>query len=68
MNFAVALATKDVRLAVELGKELGVPLELGPVVEAAFTRFCESGHASDDQMAFMRSFLRRSGVDVPEPE
>ena len=60
------LAAKDIRLGVELGKELGVPLELSPLVDGTFTRFCDEGHEQEDQLEIMREFMRQSGVDVPK--
>ena len=48
VHSAADLAVKDVHLGVELGAELGVPLELGPFVEDIFTRFCAEGHGQED--------------------
>ena len=63
---AADLAVKDVHLAVELGKELGVPLEVGPLVEDIFARFCDEGHGQEDQLEIMREFMERSGVNIPK--
>lgn len=64
MGFATALAAKDVHLAVELGKEVGVPIEVGPLVEAAIRRFRDAGHAQDDILAIVRDFIQRAGVTL----
>ena len=66
VNSAADLAVKDVQLAVELGRELDIPLELGPLVEDVFRRFCDAGRGQEDQLEIMRDFMERSGVDVPE--
>ena len=42
VNSAADLAVKDVHLAVELGRELDIPIELGPLVEDIFRRFCDA--------------------------
>jgi 3-hydroxyisobutyrate dehydrogenase-like beta-hydroxyacid dehydrogenase len=64
LGFATALAAKDVHLAVELGKEVGVPIEVGPLVEAAIARFRDAGHGQDDILAIVRDFIQRSGVQL----
>jgi 3-hydroxyisobutyrate dehydrogenase len=37
-SFTLDLVTKDLGLAVDLGRELGVPLELGALVEQLYRR------------------------------
>ena len=66
VNSAADLAVKDVHLAVELGRELDIPMELGPLVEDIFRRFCDAGRGQEDQLEIMRDFMERSGVDVPK--
>ncbi len=66
VNSAADLAVKDVHLAVELGRELDIPIELGPLVEDIFRRFCNAGRGQEDQLEIMRDFMRRSGVEVPK--
>ena len=63
MYSAADLAVKDMHLGVELGEELGVPLELSPLVEEIITRFCDSGHGQEDINMIIHDFLRRSGID-----
>jgi len=64
LGFATALAAKDIGLAVELGKEVGVPAEVGPLVETIVTRFRDAGHGQDDLLALVRDFVQRSGVTM----
>ena len=66
MYFATDLAAKDMNLVVELGKEIGVPLELSPLVEAVITRFRDGGHGQEDITEIIRDFMQRSGVDMPK--
>ncbi len=64
LGFATALAAKDLGLAVELGKEVEVPAEVGPMVEAIVSRFRDAGHGQDDLLALVRDFIQRSGVNM----
>ncbi len=64
MYSATDLAVKDMHLGVELGRELGVPIELGPLVEEVITRFRDSGHGQADINEIIRDYLQRSGVDT----
>ena len=66
VNSAADIAVKDVCLAVELGRELDIPIELGPLVEDIFRRFCDQGRGQEDQLEIMRDFMGKSGVDVLE--
>ena len=66
VNSAADLAVKDMHLAVELGRELHIPIKLGPLVEDIFRRFCDAGRGQEDQLEIMRDFMERSGVDVPK--
>ena len=66
MCSAIDIAVKDMHLGVVLGKELGVPLELGPLVEATITRFRDGSHGQEDLMEIMRTFMQRSGVNMPK--
>ena len=64
MYSATDLAVKDMHLGVELGQELGVPLELSPLVEDIITRFRDGGRGQADINEIIHDFLQRSGVDI----
>ena len=63
LHFVTDGAVKDMRLCVELGRNLGVPLEAGPLVETLITRFRDAGHGQEDTLEYIRDYMRRSGVD-----
>ena len=57
------LAVKDMKLGVELGKEMGIPLEISPLVEAIIKRFEADGKRSKvDMIAYVQDVMDRSGV------
>lgn len=65
MGATTDLAVKDLRLGIELGSELGVPLEVGPLVRDLVVRFRDAGDRGQDEFTDMiPDLLRRSGVDV----
>ena len=64
MHSATELAVKDMNLVVELGRELGVPLEVGPLTEDIITHFCDRGYGEVDINEIINDFLQRSGVDI----
>ena len=67
MCSATDLAVKDMYLAVELGKESGVPSELGLLVNDIITRFRDDGgRGKEDMLEIIRDFMHRSGVDMPK--
>lgn len=67
LHFVTDGAVKDMRLCVELGRNLGVPLEAGPLVETLITRFRDAGHGQEDTLEYIRDYMRRSGVDWGVP-
>ena len=65
MGSTADLAVKDMRLGVALGKELGVPLEVSPLVRDLMVRLRDRGQGDRDEFIDMiPDLLRRSGVDV----
>ena len=62
MHSATDLAVKDMRLGLELGQDLEVPLELSPLVADIITRFRDGGRGQEDINVIIRHFLERSGV------
>ena len=63
LHFVTDGAVKDMRLCVELGRNLGIPLEAGALVETLITRFRDGGHGQEDTLTYIRDYMRRSGVD-----
>ena len=66
LHFVTDGAVKDLRLCVELGRELGVPLAAGPLVETLVTRFRDAGYGQEDTLEYIRDYMRRSGVDLAD--
>ena len=66
LHFVTDGAVKDLRLCVELGGELGVPLEVGPLVETLVTRYRDAGHGQKDTLEYIRDYLQRSGADLAD--
>ncbi len=65
MGSTADLAVKDMRLGVALGEELGVPLEVSPLVKDVMVRFRDSVHGRPAEFTDMiPDLLRRAGVDV----
>ena len=58
-NFALKLATKDVKLATELGRELGVPVRICNLAYAEMREVCNRGREGRDSRSVM---LRRAGA------
>lgn len=66
LHFVTDGVVKDLRLCVELGRELGVPLDAGPLVESLVTRYRDAGHGQQDTLEYIRDYMRRSGVDLAD--
>ena len=65
MGSTADLAVKDTRLGVALGEELGVPLEVSPLVRDLLVRFRDRFHGRPAEFTDMiPDLLRRAGVDV----
>jgi 3-hydroxyisobutyrate dehydrogenase len=62
--FALKLAHKDVSLAVQLGRELGVPMRLCNLTHAEMTEALNRGWGALDSRVFMRLQNERAGVEI----
>jgi 3-hydroxyisobutyrate dehydrogenase len=63
-SFALRLAHKDVTLATQLGRELGVPMRLSNLALAEMTEALNRGWAGKDSRSPMLLQLERSGVEI----
>lgn len=63
-DFALALAHKDVSLALEVGREYGVPMRLGNLTLAEMTEALNRGWQQRDSRIAMTLQEERSGVEV----
>ena len=57
-GFMIDLALKDLKLALELGEGLGLPLDTGRTAERAYVAAVEAGHGRNDWTA-LYAFLRQ---------
>lgn len=68
-NFALKLATKDVKLATELGRELGVPMRICNLTHAEMVEACNRGWEGRDSRVVMVLQQERAGVEIAaDPE
>ncbi len=67
-SFALRLAHKDVTLATELGRELGVPMRLANLTLAELTEAMNRGWGERDSRVAMLLQEERAGVDIRVPE
>src|SRR5579859_1281663 len=68
-NFALKLATKDVKLATELGRELGVPMRICNLAYAEMSEACNRGWEGRDSRVVMLLQEERAGVTIAsDPE
>jgi 3-hydroxyisobutyrate dehydrogenase len=63
-SFALRLAHKDLTLALDLGRELGVPLKLGEVVDGDFREALARGWGERDSRSPMQLQNERAGVTI----
>jgi 3-hydroxyisobutyrate dehydrogenase len=62
LGFKVALHAKDLRIALDLARELDAELPVTELCAAIEARLIEAGHANDDMSAVARSIRGRSGL------
>ncbi|MCJ8144014.1 NAD(P)-dependent oxidoreductase [Ancylobacter sp. A5.8] len=67
-SFALNLAHKDVALATELARELGVPMRLANLAFAEMTEALNRGWGADDSRSPMRLQTERAGVTIQVPQ
>jgi 3-hydroxyisobutyrate dehydrogenase-like beta-hydroxyacid dehydrogenase len=68
-NFALKLATKDVKLATDLGRELGVPMRICNLAYAEMREACNRGWEARDSRVVMLLEQERAGVEIAaDPE
>lgn len=66
-EFALKLAHKDVTLATDLGREVGVPMRIANLAYAEMTEALNRGWAERDSRAPMLLQEERAGVDIKVP-
>jgi 3-hydroxyisobutyrate dehydrogenase len=67
-NFALALAHKDATLAIELGREIGVPMRLSNLVREEMTEAMNRGWGGRDSRVPMWLQEERAGVEIGESQ
>ena len=63
-GFATALAAKDVRLATDLGREYGIPMELSNLVDQRHVEALFRGWGPEDSDAVAKLQEEKSGVQL----
>jgi 3-hydroxyisobutyrate dehydrogenase len=63
LGFKVKLHRKDLNIALEIARELGVTLPLAAYVEQVETGLIARGHEDEDISALARSIRQQSGLD-----
>jgi 3-hydroxyisobutyrate dehydrogenase len=66
-GFATALAAKDVRLATDLGREYGIPMELSNMVDQRHVEAMFRGWGPEDSDAVSRIQEEKAGVQLRLP-
>ena len=68
-DFALKLATKDVKLATALGRELGVPMRICNLAYSEMMEACNRGWEGRDSRVVMLLEQERAGVEIAaDPE
>jgi 2-hydroxy-3-oxopropionate reductase len=65
-GFRARLMRKDLRLALETGREAGAALRTTTLAEQLLNQFCESGHADWDWSALALQVQKESGLAIPD--
>jgi 3-hydroxyisobutyrate dehydrogenase len=66
-GFATALAAKDVRLATDLGREYGIPMELSNLIDQRHVEAMHRGWGAEDSDAVARIQEEKAGVQLRLP-
>jgi len=66
-DFALRLAHKDVTLATELARELGVPMRMASLTHAEMTEGMNRGWGNLDSRSFLMLQKERAGVEIKVP-
>ena len=66
-SFALKLGHKDVSLATEVGRQVGVPMRLANLVLAELTEAINRGWGDKDSSAFMLLETERAGIELNVP-
>ena len=66
-DFALKLAHKDVTLATELAREIGVPMKLAALTHAEMTEALNRGWGHLDSRSFLMLQKERAGVEIKVP-
>jgi 3-hydroxyisobutyrate dehydrogenase-like beta-hydroxyacid dehydrogenase len=67
-NFSVKWLSKDIRLAIDLGSELGVPLPLTALTQQLFQTAVAKGYAEEDICGSIRVLEELAGCEVKAVE
>ena len=66
-DFALKLAHKDVTLATELAREIGVPMKIANITHAEMTEAMNRGWGNLDSRSFLMLQKERAGVEIQVP-
>lgn len=66
-DFALKLAHKDVTLATELGREMGLPMRIANLTHAEMTEALARGWGERDSRSFMLLQEERAGIEIAVP-
>ena len=63
-TFTIDLASKDIGLAIELGKDFGVPLKMGSAAHELIKHYQANGYAKEDVLATVKELEKLAGTVV----